>query len=87
MTTLKSNDDPQSIFKDFFTHTSWPVNFAWRIVSDVFIVNILVVIFRTVVFIFIELSKNNFSAAVSSGVPQISLVYLSIEIIQSGKSF
>ena len=30
--------------------------------------------------------KHNVSAAVSSGLPQVSLVYLSIEIIQPGKS-
>ena len=31
--------------------------------------------------------KHDVSAAVSSGLPQVSLVYLSIEMIQSGKSF
>ena len=31
--------------------------------------------------------KHNFSAAVSSGLPRMSLVYLGIEMIQAGKSF
>ena len=31
--------------------------------------------------------KHNVSAAVSSGLPQVSLLYLDIEMIQPGKSF
>ena len=42
--------------------------------------------FRAVVFIFIGFF-HNVSAAVSSGLPQVSSVYLGIEMIQFGKSF
>ena len=42
---------------------------------------ILVVIFQTVVPIFIVVSWNNILAAVSSGLPQVSLLYLDIEMI------
>ena len=44
-------------------------------------------IFQVVVLIFIVLNWNNVLAAVSSGLPQISLVYLGIEMILTGKSF
>ena len=40
--------------------------------------------FQTIVFIF---SLHNISTAVSSGLPQVSSVYLGTEIIQPGKSF
>ena len=42
--------------------------------------------FRTIVFVFIVFF-HNVSAAVSSGLPEVSLVYLDIEMIQPGKSF
>ena len=42
--------------------------------------------FRTIVFI-IFVFFLNVSAAASSGIPQVSLVYLGIEMIQPGKSF
>ena len=46
--------------------------------------NILGKIFWTVVLIFIVL---NILVTVTSGLPQVSLVYLGIEMIQSEKSF
>ena len=42
--------------------------------------------FRTIIFIFIAFF-HNVSAAVSSGLPQVSPVYLGIKMIQPGKSF
>ena len=42
--------------------------------------------FRTIVFVFIGFF-HNVSAAVSSGLPQVSPVYLGIEMIQPKKSF
>ena len=49
--------------------------------------NILCVIFRTVILVFIGVSCNNVSVAVSSGLPLVSPVYLGIEMIRSRKSF
>ena len=50
--------------------------------------SIFCVIFRTVILIFIVVScNNNVSAAVSSGLLQVSLVYPGMEMIQPGKSF
>ena len=42
--------------------------------------------FRTIVFVFFSFF-HNVSAAVSSGLPQVIPVYLSIEMIQRVKSF
>ena len=42
--------------------------------------------FRTIAFIFIAFF-HNVAAAASSGLHQVSLVYLDIEMIQPGKSF
>ena len=56
------------------------LNFCWMS-------NILCVIFRTVALVFIVVIWNNISATVSSGLPQVSLDYLDIEMIQPGKLF
>ena len=45
------------------------------------------VIFRTIILIIIVVSCDNVSAAVSTGLFQVSLVYLSMEMIQPGKLF